>query len=779
MLYKILKKDFERKKGITIALFIFILLSSALIASGTYIITVMMGSIDNMFRASRIPDYVQMHSGSLNENDLEAFSNANSLVEDYQLVKMISIDPANLYLGENPTAEINSVMDISFVMQNKNFDYLLDMDNKPIKIKQGQIGVPVYYLQKYDLKKGDTVRLKLESGTAEFTIADFVRDAQMNPTVVSSKRFVISAADYKVLNGLSENFEYSIEYLLKDAGKLSEFTNEYQAAGLPAKGPTLDAGTFKLLNALTDGIVAAVIILISLLLVAISILCLRFTFLAAIEEDYGEIGVMKAIGISHRDIKAIYLMKYVVLGAVASLTGYLLSFWAGRLFTTNISLYLGTSSAGPAVYVLPLITTAVMYLFLILCCMSVLKHLNRISAVEALRSGRTGDKGKGLSVFYLNKMNWMNANIFMGLKDIVCRFPIYLLLLFIFMLSAFIMIIPVNLYNTMRSDEFITYMGIGRSDIRMDLQQSENMEERYTKIVESIAGDPQVSSYSPTVTCKYKVKNEEGLWENLNIETGDFHIFPLEYMSGNTPSGEHEVALSYLASDNLNKTVGDTITLMVKGKETLMTVSGIYQDITNGGKTAKAMLPVDSDTVLWYVISVNLKEGVDSTAKIKEFTAQFPSTKITHIDNYLKQTLGSTIQQLKLAKILAIVLAAVVAALITSLFLKMQIAKEASQIAIMKSLGFSLNHIRLQYLVRIGSLLLAGVVIGTLAANTLGQGLVSGLAASYGACEIQFVIQPFEAYFLSPLLLFAVVLITTLFSIIPMNKSSITEMIAE
>lgn len=779
MLYKIFKKDFGRKKGITAALFLFILLSSMLISSGIYIIMVMMGSIDSLFEASGIPHYVQMHGGDLNETDIDQFVRETPLVKDYQVQRMISIDPGCLYLGDNPTAEINSVMDISFVKQSENFDYLLNMDNKPIEVESGQIGVPVYYLQKYGLKKGEMIRLALDEGDVYFVISDFVRDAQMNPTVVSSKRFVINSKDYETLCGWSENFEYSIGFLLKDTGKLSEFGNEYQSAGLPAKGPTLDLGIYKLLNALTDGIVAAVIILISLLLVAISILCLRFTFLATIEEDYKEIGVMKAIGISHRDIKSIYLMKYVALGAVASLAGYLLSLYVGKLFTGNIVLYLGTIAADPAFYILPFIAAAVMYLVLILSCMSVLKRFNRISAVEALRSGDAGDKGKRLSVFHLNKRKYLGPDLFMGLKDIFCRFPMYALLLFIFLLSTFIMIIPVNLYNTMKSSQFITYMGIGRSQIRIDLQQSQAMEERYAQVIHYIKNDPDTRLYSPTITCKYKVLGEENLWENLNVETGDFNIFPLSYITGKAPSGEGEIALSYLASQNLDKKTGDQMTLLVEGQKAPMTVSGIYQDITNGGQTAKATLPADPATVLWYVVSVDLREGADSASKIKEYAGQFPATKITHIDDYLDQTLGSTISQLKLAKVLAIIMSAAVAALITSLFLKMLIAKEASQIAIMKSLGFTLNNIRIQYLSRLGVILLAGVVIGTAAANTLGQGLVSAVAASYGASEIRFVIKPLEAYLLSPALLFFVVLITTLVSIIPMKKASITEMIVE
>ena len=47
----------------------------------------------------------------------------------------------------------------------------------------------------------------------------------------------------------------------------------------------------------------AVILLISLLVVAIAFMCIRFTLLTKIEEDYREIGVMKAIGLRVADIQ--------------------------------------------------------------------------------------------------------------------------------------------------------------------------------------------------------------------------------------------------------------------------------------------------------------------------------------------------------------------------------------------------------------------------------------------------------------------------------------------
>ncbi|PAE14494.1 hypothetical protein CHH91_19180, partial [Virgibacillus sp. 7505] len=75
------------------------------------------------------------------------------------------------------------------------------------------------------------------------------------------------------------------------------------------------------INALSDAAVAMVIILISMLMVVIAFLCIRLTFLATIDEDVREIGVMKAIGISKKEIRKVYLTKYRIISVIAGMTG--------------------------------------------------------------------------------------------------------------------------------------------------------------------------------------------------------------------------------------------------------------------------------------------------------------------------------------------------------------------------------------------------------------------------------------------------------------------------
>ncbi len=319
---KILKKDFYRKKLISIVVFAITLLSALLVASGSNLIVELSSSLDVLFEKSKAPHFVQMHAGDLDQTKIEQWAASKDQVKEQQTVEMITVDGSTLYLGDNPTAEDNSIMDISFVTQNPSFDFLLDLNNQVIRLSPGEIAVPIYYMQRDNLTLGDTVKIKDGSFEKKLRVADFVRDAQMNPSIVHSKRFLVHDQDYQALRNHFSEKEYLIEFLLTDGENVDKFSQAYLASDLPQKGTSVDRALFKTLNALTDGIVAGVNIVLSTLLMIIAILCLRFTILATIEEDNKEIGVMKAIGIAQHDIKRIYLARYIVMGVLASLLGY-------------------------------------------------------------------------------------------------------------------------------------------------------------------------------------------------------------------------------------------------------------------------------------------------------------------------------------------------------------------------------------------------------------------------------------------------------------------------
>lgn len=217
----------------------------------------------------------------------------------------------------------------------------------------------------------------------------------------------------------------------------------------------------------------------------------------------------------------------------------------------------------------------------------------------------------------------------------------------------------------------------------------------------------------------------------------------------------------------------------VDGTSKKLTVSGIYQDITNGGRTAKARLPYDPKSVLWYIVALDVNPNVSVQEKMDQYAKLFYPAKVTHLESYLSQTLGNTIRQLKLVTGLSIAISISISVLITALFLKMLLAKDVSQIAILRSIGFTLEDIRKQYQVRLLLVSGLGIILGTFAANTIGQKFTQLLGSFMGASQIQFVVNPVIAYLVLPLFFMLIVALTTVVSTISMKKSNLSKLIVE
>ena len=164
-------------------------------------------------------------------------------------------------------SEAASIMDISFVTQNEDFDYLLDLDNHIIQLAPGEIAVPVYYIQERDLAVGDQVRVNTDTGETVFTIATFSRDSQMNPAIASSKRFLVHEQDVcqpERTRSLKPSIWLNSCWLITAKSAHSPLPIRHRIC--PRPGPAIDQGLFRLMNTLSDGLVAGVVILMSLLL---------------------------------------------------------------------------------------------------------------------------------------------------------------------------------------------------------------------------------------------------------------------------------------------------------------------------------------------------------------------------------------------------------------------------------------------------------------------------------------------------------------------------------
>lgn len=772
MYWKIVRNDMANSKLITGMTMLFVAVAALLVTLSAVLIVHLTSAIDTLMKQAETSHFLQMHAGEIDQVRLTEFAEQNKYVDEFQMNEFLNVEGTKINIAGTTLA--HSVQDNGFSTQSEKFDYLLDLDGHVIEVSNGDIYVPVSYWKDGIADLGDTVIVHDQT----FTIAGFLRDSQMNSMLASSKRFLVSEQDYAAIQEAG-TVEYLIEFRLKNLADLKNFEEAYTSAGLEANGPTITYKLFQMLNAISDGLMIAVILLISLLVVAIAFMCIRFTLLTKIEEDTREIGVMKAIGLRVADIQKMYLAKYGVIAVIGCMLGFACSFFLRDILLENIRLFMGETDNVSRIWLFTGLGLLLVFMVIMGYVQSVLKQFRKLSATQAMRLGTMQGKGQHAKLLNLSANKRLPINLFLGMKDVLSRKTLYATMLAVLVLATFIIIVPQNLHNTIAAKSFITYMGIGNSDIRIDIPQGQQNEQQVAAVRDRLEHDTAIKNYTVLTTKKFTTIAEDGTAQNLKIELGDHTIFPLEYAHGEAPVAANEVALSVLNAEELQKKVGDSLAVVINEEKKNLRISGIYSDITNGGKTAKAAFSDHSTDSMWSVIYSTMANPSLVADKRAEYAKTFSFAKVSGIDDYIHQTFGTTIHAIEKAARAALVIALLLCVLVTFLFMNMLIAKDQAHIAIMKALGFTNVDIATQYAARSIFVLLLAISMGTLLANTLGEYLTSTVIASFGAASFDFMINPLAAYVFCPLVLTSVVLLATLFGTSRAGQVKIIEHIKE
>ena len=769
MYARMIVRDFRRNRSVTLILVLLMMLAVVLATASTGTLVRLVGASSGLMSQADAPHVAQLHLGPYDPEQVEAWAAARPEVAHHQSMLMLGIEGANLFF--DGVAQTDNIQQNSLVVPNAERDLLLDLDNQPItEVAPGTIMPPVIYQVEAGLEIGDPVTITAVDGfVKELTIAGFARDSIMNPAVTSSKRLAVSTMDLEEVRAHTGEVEHLIEFWLHDpASESGSFQKAYQDSGLPAAGQMVDAASFRMFTMIGDGIVAGVVILVAVLLLVVGMLCLRFSFLTATEQDYREIGVLKAVGVPGRGVKRIYLTKYMLLAGIATVLGLPLGVALTPVLTRNITRYMGSV---PSLWnwVAPALAGAAVLALLVLFVVVLLRRFNKISAVSALREGTVGRPSWAGMRLHRSRMP---VHFRLGLMDVVSRAPTYLLLFLVFAVSTFIIIVPISSAATASAPGFINYMGTAQVDLRIDLRHTDaSSTGDFERVVEELGQDPEVTGIAAMVTTRNDTVDKDGNTVSLYVENGDHTLLPLTYAEGRAPTDDNEIALSLLAMNQAGRLVGETLPVQVGGKVRDLAIVGSYQDVTNGGKTAKSVLPTDQDDVMWYVVGVALAPGTDASEKASAYATGFAPAKVADIEQWRIQTLGPIADQITLTAVVSAVVALVLAALMTALFVRMLLARDAGQIAVQRALGADDPGLRRQYLTRVLLVLLLGVVVGTVAANTLGEALFNlmfeGLygggfeAIGQGTSRIAFAVQPLLTYLALPAALLATVALTT------------------
>lgn len=766
MNFSIIEKDLKRNWLIHAVLLLFILFSTCLTVLSVILTVQTVISISAMYRIAQPPHFLQMHKGELNEHELKQFMSSYPGLEYWQMVTMINIYGENIELkGEDGKYNLSDLrLDIGLVRQNEERDLLLDSHHQKVALREGEIGIPSLLRDMYNINIGDQVILRQDGLVKEFTIREFVLDSQMNSPLTTSTRILLSDKDFETLSGRMGEHEYLIEGYFGHSDEASAFKTAYENAGLPQNGQAVTYTIIFLLSALTDMIMVFLLLLVSCLLILIAFICVRFTILAAIQEEILEIGTMKAIGLSFRNIRSLYLNKYRVLGAVGVTAGYLTALVFRGVLTRHISSAFGYISFSSVAILASLLASFLMLLVVEFYSRKVLKKIRKITVVEALTCGKDFSKEGGCKNSGLHKSREMSMDWLLGTREILYHFKNWFVVFFVVTMTVMMVLMPAKVLSTFESPEFITYMGSSQEDVLLEVENGDNLEDRANKTISILENDEAIEAYYLVRNLRVHTTDKDKEKMNLDIDSGEYAGKGLKYLTGIAPKGEGEIALSILNAKETGKTVGDYLTLQYQGITKDFRVSGIYQDVTSGGYTAKSTYPFSEVESNRYSISVNLKDPFEAEGKSMEWAKAIgPGVSVDPMEDFIDQTLGGVTRQLRGIVLAIAIIGVAMVILITALFLKLRLAKDLGQTAVLKAIGFSVRDIRRQYLIKMGEVSGAGILFGILMTHGLSSGIISGALslAGMGIREVELVTEPLSQYIGFPLILLALILLVT------------------
>ncbi|MBR3772453.1 MAG: FtsX-like permease family protein [Clostridium sp.] len=785
-----IKKDLRKNKAINIVLLFFVAISACLISVGFMITVQLFQSINSMYEIAKPPHFMQMHVGEFDPVAVENFAKQNDYVKDWQIIDIYNVDGSNISIQKEnqPTVPMAGCMlDLGMMEETEKYDLLLDMNNKPYYPEKGEIGVPVMIQEQYNVEVGDVITISDGKLVKNLTVTKIIRDSQMNSSMCSSTRFLLNPEDLQELrdSGMGET-EYLIEYYFDSTSQANKFQAAYENAGMPMNGQAITYPIIRLVSGLSDLLTVVLLVLVSVLLIFIAGLCLRFTILSAIEEDVTEIGVMKAIGLAFKDIREIYLQKYRLLVAIGCLAGYFLSLLADKIFISRIEKNFGATKLSAITLFVPILFVLLVYALDVSLCKKILKKIKDISVIDTIRGNITVDgknnKKKTRKAMDITRCKISSVNVSMGLKSVLQSKKTWFMMFFILFIATCIITIPLNLFNTFKSERFVTYMGQNDCDMLIETTSRSEAFAKYNDVMDLLAKDSDVSDFSYEAYVVYNGVNKEDENVNVHVACASDSKSELQFVEGKCMQQPDEIALSVMNADTLGVKTGDQLTLSLNGKEQTFKVSGIYQDVTNGGYTSKVVMDYNPEDVYKYAFEVNYKDGVDVNQKADLYTDQLgQNVNVKELKEFVSQTLGGVTTQLGKAVMVINLVAIGLAMLITILFMKLLMTKERTQVAILKTIGFSIRDLKQQYMFKTCFVSLLGIILGLVCAVFLGEGLVSLIIgiANLGIVKITFFIKPLEVYILYPGMLLLAVIVSTISAYGSLKKSNIVELIKE
>lgn len=789
MFFRILKKDMQVRKSVNLILFLFITIASVFLSSSVSNIVVVTNAIDYFMDYANTPDVMMI---ATKEDEKEAIKQwvekEAPKVDNYRYEQLLSVTVQNIK-GMKNTKELDFVAegaDLYLSAQGMEYCKVYDMDGNSFELKSGEVAIGKNLMENNKLKLGDKIIVRIGNVEKELTIKLNIKDAVFGHEMSGMQRMILNEADIKALEQDKDAKIMGIHCVdTKDINAVVQACNDrdFETVSL-----THTESNYKLMYTF-DLIVAALLILIGICLIFIALLVLRFALVFTIEEDYREIGIMKAIGMRNFDIKKIYMIKYFFLVILGSVLGMFISIPVSMQMIDSVSQNMIMENDGSKVWINVLCTIFII-IFVLLFCYRCTKKLNKISTIAAIRGGQTGERyGKriGLSLYRRNRMP---VNLFLGLNDILRHLRRYGILLFTFCISFILITIPLNTLNTMRSREMVNKFCVNPDSstyVRKienageDFQTSKEVLKRMEQLKEELEKEGYKNvkmTVPPIFFMRYYEQNDDSKISVMTLQILGDNTDYLEYEEGEAPKLENEIAFSKDMMETYGWKIGDCVETVINDERVKLIITGTYSDYMQMGMSARLNSKLNcKDEPMFDYWNIMIDVDTDKTQEelTKEMEKKFPDYEWSTAQQIIDNNVGGIQDTLDMMLLPMTGMLCALIMLITILMERLFIVREKGEIAMLKSIGYRNKDIRIWQTMRMIWVALLSMVLAIPLSLVSNNFVLKPIFKIMGA-EVDIQVVPWQVYGVYPAILLAGIVLAAIFATRSIRKIHIQEM---
>lgn len=626
-------------------------------------------------------------------------------------------------------------------------DDLSGINVHPSAPREGEVYVSPSFQSLYSAKIGDKVDIHItgEADARSYRIAGYFEDPVSGSSIMGMKSILFNGKDLK---NLKETFEY--------AGSAASGTSIFGFHITRKETCALsDSGFQRLLNERTDltqyvgfayqkaaiagfmlmfqKIISGIFLVFVLVLLIVALIVIGRSITSTIEEDFVDMGILKAVGYAKGDLRRVQILQYVILILAGMLLGLPVSVFAARAVNRLMIITNGVMVNDKLPWLYSLAALGTVLLIFVLFILAGTARIGRITPIRAIRGGADDVYFKDRFALGIHQKG---LGFWLALRQLLSGKKQYISTCLVAALLVFFLSVMGRIGAWVGEDGkgLMDALNVSTYDLGVYYNKCGIQKEVEEKML-VVAG----------ITDTYALRMTKGTVNNMEYVL--YSISKPEYyhiLKGRTCRYANEIVITEFVAQDLGVKIGDTVQVAYYDNVGDFLISGIYQcsnDVgANFGMSMEGFASIgghweDDDLNPYGAYTYYIFEDSTKTEEITEWLTAGYGEAIA-LDQNSWSGLESILDVISAMNVSEYVISVFFVAIVAFMTGHRILYREKRDLGIYKSLGFSSGKLRRSFAMRFAIVTVLGAMMGVIGSAVLTDPFASAILRVAGVSSI-------------------------------------------